>query len=135
MKILFVAGFGPITRDQKASLGFYRDVLNIAFEQDGDYFHTGGLEGAKQFALWPLSQAAESCFGTDTWPNDVPVPQAWLEFDVDDLDAATKELAGKGFELLVSARQEPWGQIVTRMQSPEGLLLGLTYTPSMRQDK
>ncbi|MGF6303006.1 hypothetical protein OKW43_005763 [Paraburkholderia sp. WC7.3g] len=33
----------------------------------------------KSFALSPLSQAAQSCFGKDVWPDDIPVPQAWLE--------------------------------------------------------
>jgi hypothetical protein len=26
----------------------------------------------------------------------------------------------------------PWGQIVTRLLGPEGLLVGITHTPSMR---
>ncbi len=134
MRILFIAGFGPIARDPKASEVFYQGALGIPFERDGDYLYTGELEGAKQFAIWPLSQAAESCFGTGQWPADLAIPQAWLEFDVDDLAAATKELAGKGFKLLVAERKEPWGQVVTRMLSPEGLLLGITFTPSMRKD-
>ncbi len=133
MKVLFVAGFGPITRDQEASARLYADTLGIAFKKEGDYLHTEAVEGVKSLALWPLAQAAESCFGTTTWPADVPVPQAWIEFDVDDIESATAELADKGYKLLVSARKEPWGQIVTRLQSPEGLLVGITYTPWMRK--
>jgi len=34
--------------------------------------------------------------------------------------------------LLVSEKVEPWGQTVTRMLSPEGLLVGLNYTPWLR---
>src|SRR5256885_9322556 len=41
--------------------------------------YTEALQGAKTFALWPLSQAAQSCFGKDTWPDGIPVPQAWLD--------------------------------------------------------
>jgi hypothetical protein len=67
-----------------------------------------------------------------TWPTDIPAPHAWLEFDVEDLPAATAELKEKGYTLLVEARTEPWGQIVTRLLSPEGLLVGVTYTPWMR---
>jgi hypothetical protein len=92
----------------------------------------GEVDGVKEFALWPLSGAAESCFGTTTWPPDVPIPCAWLEFDVEDIDEATKELAERGYRLLVAARREPWDQIVTRFLSPEGLLVGVTVTPSMR---
>ena len=86
----------------------------------------------KHFALWPLAQAAKSCFGTDQWPVNRPVPQAWVEFDVENVEKATAELKSQGYELLVAMRTEPWGQVVTRLLGPEGLLVGVTYTPSMR---
>jgi hypothetical protein len=61
------------------------------------------------------------------------VPQAWLEFDVADIEKATPELKSQGYRLLVGARAEPWGQVVTRLLGPEGLLVGITHTPSMRK--
>ena len=64
----------------------------------------------------------------------MPIPQAWIEFDVDDVAAATAELAARGYRLLVAARDEPWGQTVTRLLGPEGLLVGITATPWMRGD-
>ena len=83
-KVLFIAGFGPIVRDAVASREFYAGILGIPFkEETGGYLHTEALKGAKSFALWPLSQAAQSCFGKDVWPADIPLPQAWLEFDVE----------------------------------------------------
>jgi catechol 2,3-dioxygenase-like lactoylglutathione lyase family enzyme len=133
MKVLFVAGFGPIVRDREASRRLYVEDLGITLEADADgYLHTEGLDGVKTFALWPLSQAAQSCFGSPEWPAHVPVPQAWLEFDVDDIAVATAELRARGYTLLVSARVEPWGQTVTRLLAPEGILIGVTHTPSMR---
>ena len=133
MKVLFVAGFGPVSSDVEESRRLYEDALGIAFKvEDGDYRHTEELAGAKSFAVWPLAQAAESCFGVDRWPADVPRPQAWLEFDVDDVGAATREMQARGYRLLVANRTEPWGQVVSRLLSPEGLLLGLTMTPWMR---
>src|SRR2546422_4685268 len=132
--VLFVAGFGPIVRDPAASRGFYSEVLGLPVKEDSNgYLHTGELDGVKHFALWPLAQAAESCFGTDQWPGDLPVPQAWIEFDVEDIETATAELKSRGYTLLVAARTEPWGQIVTRLLGPEGLLVGITHTPSMRK--
>src|SRR5689334_20563419 len=78
--VLFVAGFGPIVRDAVACRKFYSGALGLPFEEETNgYLHTGGLDGVKHFALWPLAQAAESCFGTDQWPGNVPVPQAWIE--------------------------------------------------------
>jgi hypothetical protein len=133
MKVLFVAGFGPIVQDRAASRRLYGDDLGISLDAEADgYLHTEELAGVKTFALWPLSQAAESCFGAPEWPAHLPVPQAWLEFDVDDVAAASAELTAKGYTLLVAARVEPWGQTVTRLLSPEGILVGVTHTPWMR---
>ncbi len=136
IKVLFIAGFGPITQDQRLSKRLYADTLGISFEEmDNGYLHTGEVEGAKHFALWPLSQAAESCFGSSEWPKDLPIPQAWLEFDVENIDLATEELKQLGYSLLVSARKEPWSQTVSRFLSPEGILVAVTHTPWMREAK
>jgi catechol 2,3-dioxygenase-like lactoylglutathione lyase family enzyme len=132
--ILFVAGFGPIVQDPAASRKFYSGVLGIPLKEEANgYQHTGNLDGVKHFALWPLTHAAESCFGTNQWPPNLPVPQAWIEFDVTDIEKATAELITQGYKPLVSMRKEPWGQTVTRLLGPEGLLVGLTHTPPMRK--
>ena len=133
-RILFITGFGPIVRDSGASRKLYGQVLNIPFkEEKGGYLHTEALQGANSFALWPLSQAALSCFGTEAWPSDLPVPTAWLEFDVDDVERATAELESQGYRMLVKNQREPWGQTVSRFIDPEGLLVAVALTPSMRQ--
>lgn len=135
LKVLFIAGFGPIVREQQESRTLFHDVLGIEFQEaSGGYLHTEDLSGAKTFALWPLSQAAQSCFGEDVWPANVPVPQAWLEFDVENLETATAALESAGYRILVRNRTEPWGQSVSRFLSPEGLLIGVTVTPEMRDD-
>lgn len=132
--VLFVAGFGPIVQDSSASRKFYSETLGLAFTEDASgYLYTGALGGVKHFALWSLSQAAESCFGTAQWPGNLPVPQAWIEFDVGNIETATAELKSQGYKLLVATRLEPWGQVVTRLLGPEGLLVGITHTPSMRK--
>jgi hypothetical protein len=136
IEILFVAGFGPIIRDQEASRKLYQDTFGISFnEEKGGYLHTEALEGVKTFALWPLSEAAQSCFGNDSWPTEIPVPQAWIEFDVGSVEKATVDLESRGYRMLIRAKKEPWGQVVTRLISPEGLLVGITLTPSMRKEK
>lgn len=136
IKILFIAGFGPIVRETAKSRRLYSEILGIPFkEESGEYLHTEALEGAKTFALWPLSQAAQSCFGKDSWPDDVPAPQAWLEFDVESVDKATAELDSQGYRMLIKNKKEPWGQTVSRFLSPEGLLVGLTLTPALRKKK
>ena len=82
-----------------------------------------------------LSQAAESCFGKDTWPASIPVPQGWLEFEVESVEKATAQLESQGYQMLIKNKKEPWGQTVSRFISPEGLLVGVTFTPSMREEK
>ena len=133
VKVLFIAGFGPIVSDMDASRRLYGEDFGIRFkEEDGGYLHTEDLKGANTFALWPLSQAAQSCFGKDCWPGEIPRPQCWLEFDVDNVEKATAELEAKGYRMLVKNKKESWGQIVSRFLAPEGLLIGITFTPSMR---
>ena len=136
LKVLFVAGYGPIVRDYEANRKLYSTALRLPFDEGpGGYLSTEKLDGVKHFGLWPLSEAARSCFGTDVWPTDLPIPQAGIEFDVEDVRIATEELASLGYRLLVSARKEPWGQTVTRFLSPDGLLIGVTETPWMRGKK
>ena len=130
MKILFVAGVTPITSDPAASLALYGDSLGIAFENDEDgYRSTGKLPGVKHLGIWPLADAAESCFGTREWPADLPVPQATIEFEVPDVAAAEAEVVASGHVLLHGTRVEPWGQTTARLLSPEGLLIGVVSTP------
>jgi len=136
VKVLFVAGFGPIVRNTGESRKLYHDVVGIHFKEETDgYLHTEAIPGAKSFALWPLSHAAQSCFGKDSWPENIAVPQAWIEFDVDSVENATAALESSGYRMLVKNKKEPWGQIVSRFISPEGLLVGITFTPSMRKQK
>jgi catechol 2,3-dioxygenase-like lactoylglutathione lyase family enzyme len=138
MKIEFLASVAVITPDPPSSRRLYVDTLGLPFQDEGDsgYLHTEQLPGAKHFGIWPLSQAAEACFGEPRWPAHLPVPQASIEFDVADastVQAAAEELVAAGHQLLHPARQEPWGQTVARLLSPEGTILGISYTPSMHE--
>lgn len=133
MRILFISGFATLVRDRDASRTLFADSLGLSFKQEPDgYLHTETLDGAKSFGLWPLSEAAKSCFGADVWPSNVPAPQANLELEVDDVANATQELESRDVTILVKNRKEPWGQTVTRFLSPEGLLVSLTFTPWLR---
>lgn len=133
MNVLFVAGFSPIVPDPAAAASFYRDDLALPLEPVmGDYIAVDGFGGSKHLGVWPLADAAQSCFGTGEWPRDIPVPQATLELEVDDVAAAAAELEGKGHQLIHGARIEPWGQEIARLLGPEGLLIGICRTPWLR---
>ena len=138
--VMFIAGFGPITQSTSQSRDFYCQALGLPLKpMPGNEAYLlseqDAIGGVKHFALWPLAQAAQSCFGQEQWPETEPVPQAWIEFEVRDLAAATARLQQQGYHLLVAARDEPWGQTVTRLLSPEGLLAGLTVTPWLRAEQ
>lgn len=136
MDVQFVTSVAPIVRDTKASRSFYADALGLTFEGEaGDYVFTHHLEGTKHFGLWPISEAANACFGTTEWPPDVPAPQASIEFEVADVNAAADELSAKGCRLIHGARTEPWGQITARLLSPEGLLVAVCYSPSLHESQ
>lgn len=130
MEILFVAGFAPIAVEPGVAVTFYRDTLGLPLEVvDGDYVAVDGFGGTRHLGVWPLADAARSCFGSGEWPSDVDVPQATIEFEVADVAAAAEELVGHGHRLLHGARTEPWGQVIARLLGPEGLLIGLCHTP------
>ena len=58
-----------------------------------------------------------------------------LEFDVDSVEKATAVLKSQGCRMLVKARKQPWGQVVSRFISPEGPVIGITFTPMMWEGK
>jgi catechol 2,3-dioxygenase-like lactoylglutathione lyase family enzyme len=134
MNVQFISSFAVISTDVEASRKLYVDALGLplATSEGGEYLHTENVTGAKHFGVWPLWQAAEACFGTREWPSDRIRPQASVEFDVESPDAvsrAANELERSGYELLHSARQEPWGQTVARLISSEGVIVGVSYVP------
>ena len=135
MEFEFISSFAPIAPDPPESRRLYADALGLPLEADqgtGEYFHSEDVEGVKHFGVWPLAHAAQACFGTEEWPSDRPTPQASIEFEVGDpgaVQTAIEELRGQGFDVLHDAREEPWGQTVARVQSAEGLIVGISYAP------
>ena len=134
MNILFVAGIAVVAADPPRSRKLFVDALGLPLEADagGDYFHSEHVDGTRHFGVWPLSQAAQACFGSDEWPAGTTVPQASIEFEVESPGAvadAAAELEERGFQLLHPVREEPWGQTVARLLSIEGLIVGISYAP------
>jgi catechol 2,3-dioxygenase-like lactoylglutathione lyase family enzyme len=131
MDIKFLSTLAVITPDPPASRKLYLDTLGLPLG-GGEYLHSERVAGCKSFGIWPLSQAAETCFGTPQWPAERPVPQTSVEFDVASaasVDSAARELQQAGYELLHEPREEPWGQTVARLQSPEGAIIGISFIP------
>jgi hypothetical protein len=134
MSVQFISSFAVISADIEASRKLYIDALGLplATNEGGEYLHSENVAGAKDFGVWPLWQAAEACFGTPERPADRTRPQASVEFDLESPEAvsrAASELERSGYELLHSARQEPWGQTVARLISNEGVIVGVSFVP------
>ncbi|HEY0651350.1 VOC family protein [Phenylobacterium sp.] len=134
MDVLYVSSFAVIAAVPAESRKLYLDALGLPLTRHGDddYFFTEALDGAKHFGVWPLAQAAEACFGVREWPADRPTPQACVEFEVATeagVQAAADELAGRGHTMIHGAKTEPWGQVVARLQAPEGVIVGISFAP------
>jgi catechol 2,3-dioxygenase-like lactoylglutathione lyase family enzyme len=136
MKVQFITSIAVVAPDPPASRKLYVDALGLPLEGEGQdgYYSSGKIQGSKHFGIWPLSEAAQACFGTSDWPADRPTPQMSLEFEVESVaavQAAAEELRSEGFSLLHPAREEPWGQTVARLLSIEGSIVGISYAPSL----
>jgi catechol 2,3-dioxygenase-like lactoylglutathione lyase family enzyme len=139
MNVEWIASVAVIAADPAKSRELYVEALGLPLAPDagGEYFHSERIGGSKHFGVWPLAQAARACFGIDEWPSDRVVPQLSIEFEVQNADAvaaAAEELRGKGFALLHEAREEPWGQMVARLLSSEGSIVGISYAPSQHAE-
>jgi catechol 2,3-dioxygenase-like lactoylglutathione lyase family enzyme len=135
VKVESMTSVAVITSDASASRALYMDALGLPLKQlDGDYFASEEIGGCRHFGVWPLAQAAEACFGSRTWPDDVARPQVSVEFEMADATAVSEgvqELRSRGYDVLHDAKTEPWGQVVARLLAPEGAIVGLSYVPSL----
>lgn len=137
MDTKFVTSVSVVTADPPASRELYVDALGLPLKRlDGEYFATEELGGCNHFGVWPLAQAAQACFGTSVWPKEHAVPQVSIEFELESTEAVTaavRELEAKGFSLLHGAKAEPWGQVVARLLTIEGAIVGLSYAPPLHK--
>lgn len=138
MKIQSIAGFATITKDPKASAKLYRESLGLQLESQEDYLFMDKFPGSNHFGVWPLSMAAQSCFGTEEWPEEFPEPTSTLEFEFGspgEVIQAVEELKAKGQKFVHEVKKEPWGQTIARFISPENVLIGLSYAAWLHDEK
>ncbi len=100
MNIQFIASVAVITPDPRTSRQLFVDALGLPLQaSDGDeYLHSERIGGSKHFGVWPLTQAAQACFGSGEWPAGRPAPQVSIEFEVENADAvqeAAEELRSR----------------------------------------
>ena len=137
MEIRFVASVSVISAHPVEDRRLFVDALGLPLQpagaQDSDYVFSEAVAGTRHFGVWPLAEAAMACFGQASWPDTHPVPQASIEFEVDDVPTAVQELEARGYTLLHPTKTEPWGQVIARLQTPDGVLVGLSFAPWLHE--
>jgi hypothetical protein len=79
MEVHFIGSVAVITPDPFTSHGLYVEVLGLPLATGPDgYLHSEAVDGSRSFGVWPLTQAAQACFGAPEWPADRPVPKRAL---------------------------------------------------------
>src|SRR4051794_41711587 len=134
MDIEFIAGFAVIAPDAATSRGLYVDTLGLPLEASpaSDYFHSEQIGGARHFGVWPLTEAAQACFGEPAWPKDVTVPQASVEFEVADVAAVASAAAAPpppGLELVPDPPRGARGETRAPPPSAPGPIRRLSLPP------
>jgi uncharacterized glyoxalase superfamily protein PhnB len=64
------------------------------------------------------------------------IPQLSIEFEIQDVDSvrsAAEELVTSGYTLLHGVKAEPWGQTIARLQTAEGVIVGISYAPWLHE--
>ena len=139
MDVSFITSVAVVAADPAQSRQLFMGALGLPLEGEGNgYYSSGNIAGSKHFGVWPLTEAAQACFGSPEWPAGLLVPQASIEFEVADADAveaAGEELRQAGYELLHPARTEPWGQTVARLLTSDGLIVGISYAPVLHDQE
>jgi catechol 2,3-dioxygenase-like lactoylglutathione lyase family enzyme len=137
--VKFVASVSIVTADPAEGRRLYVEVFKLPLQSPdgGDYYFSENVEGTKHFGIWPLTEAAQACFGTTDWPSEHPVPQLSIEFEMADaaaVEAAASELRDHGETLLHPVRVEPWGQTIARILSSDGVIVGVSYAPWLHDE-
>lgn len=130
--IRHVAGVGEIVEDVDAAVAFYRDVLGLEVEYDGEGAYADvKVSGIAHYGLWDRRAAAESILGDRALADQVPLGFA-LGFEVDAVDADSTTAEQRGLALIQQPKTEPWGQVVSRFLLPSGLVGEFSETPWAR---
>lgn len=137
MDILFVSSVSLVSGGSPATRTLLTGLCGLPLAPppgapDDGYVYSEAIEGSRHFGVWPLSQAAQACFGASEWPAHLTVPQVSIELEVKDeaaVVAAEQELRANGHVVLHATRTEPWGQTVCRVLTAEGAILGISFAP------
>ena len=131
--IRHMASIGEIVDDMETAVAFYRDVLGLEVEwNEGTGYAMAKVPGVVHFGIWSRESAAEATLGDKEAASSIPLGFT-VEFEVDEVQAASSTLESKGWKVLQAPRTEDWGQTTSRFLSPSGALCGVAETPWARE--
>ncbi|MET3952344.1 VOC family protein [Arthrobacter sp. UYEF36] len=112
------------TEDYDAALTFYRDVLGLVEREvvpsEGEARITI-LEAGR--ASLELSNPAQVRYIDQVEADGQPSARIRVAFEVEDAEAATRNLVAAGGTLIAEPRQTPWRSVNSRLNGPAGLQL------------
>jgi catechol 2,3-dioxygenase-like lactoylglutathione lyase family enzyme len=127
-----MASIAEIVEDMAAAVAFYRDVLGLEVEwTEGTGYAMAKVPGVAHFGIWSRESAAEATLGDKEAASRIPLGFT-VEFEVDEVQAASSTLESKGWQVLQAPRTEDWGQTTSRFLSPSGAICGVAETPWAR---
>ncbi len=109
---------GIITEKLSETRFFYQDVLGFGVTFENDFYllmHTPGKNTEISFLL-PNHPSQQPLFHPPFRGEGV-----YLTVEVEDVDALYRELTGKGVEVLIELRDEPWGDRHFAIRDPNGI--------------
>ncbi|UXX78682.1 VOC family protein [Reichenbachiella carrageenanivorans] len=118
---------GIITSKLAETKEFYCEVLNFGVTFENDFYlllHTPNHEAEVSFLL-PDHPSQQPIFQRPFLNQGV-----YLTIEVNDVDSIYEELKGKGVEMKIGIRDEPWGDRHFAIQDPNGIGIDIVkYSP------
>ncbi len=118
---------GIITDKLAESKAFYTDVLNFGVTFENEFYllmHTPNQQAEIGFLL-PDHPSQQPLFHKPFGGEGV-----WLTIETDDVDTLYQQIKGKGVDIQIALRDEPWGDRHFAIQDPNGVGIDLVrYQP------
>jgi catechol 2,3-dioxygenase-like lactoylglutathione lyase family enzyme len=131
--IRHLAGIAEVVEDMEGAVEFYRDVLGLDVEYEaGSGYGLVKMPGILHFGLWSRTAAAVATFGDSSAVNRVPLGFS-VGFEVDSVEAGSRDLESRGWSIVQAPKTEPWGQVTSRFFSASGALCEISETPASRR--
>lgn len=112
-----------IVEDLERALNFYTGMLGLELAHRSGPF-AQMQTGTTRLAFYTRKAMAQTLeFAILPPANSAPAFE--LGFKVDDVDAAYRELTGKGVPSVASPADRPWGQRTAYVRDPDGYLIEL----------